>query len=152
MRRGTLETMRLGFPLVLLLAAGAGSAQEARLESEPALLVEVLVEDDRVKLGEIVRDGAHVPDVHGVPQHESLFFEALGEDGEVRYAGLIGDMCLLQRPPDPVPAGWKPSSTVADIIVIPESAGATELVIYRRVSDDPDTGRKVLSRTKVPAR
>lgn len=125
---------------ILLLALLAVAAHAEELAVERALIVTLTWEGDSISVDKIDRREAVVPAQRGFPQLLPKFFELRDKDGDVHYSGGLAD-------PRGMPHGAPPAGKVTKQLVLPDLEDARHLVILKRVSRDPETGRKVLLET-----
>lgn len=131
--------MRLVHAAVLLAALAAPVPAE---ETERAIVATVKW-DDR---GEVTIEGVEkkeltVPSQQGFPQLYTRFFElrSRDKDGDVYFSGPLHDDRRSYA------GGGAPPPFATYRVIVPDIDEAHHLVIIERVSDDPDTGRKVVA-------
>lgn len=142
---------------LVFIAVPCAYAAEQKDEPVPAYVIELKIDGDTVEVGEVQQAEFMVPPVEGTPQLQPLFYEALNGDGTVVHAGVLGKMCVHPESKAPsnsnAPAAPPESkdalTAIIDLIAIPVSTGAKELVVYKR-SEDAGKDRKELKRVPLP--
>lgn len=133
--------MRLALAAVLFAAFAAPMLAEGG--EERALVVTVQWDDKgEVAIEKVEKKEATIPTQLGFPQLWGRFFElrSKDKDGDVYFSGPLVDRQRLAHRGD----GPPPTSATYTLIV-PDLDEARHLVIVERISDDPDTGRKIVA-------
>lgn len=119
----------------------------------PMVRIELKFVENRIEVVSIRRIRSVPYGQYGVPQMAPLFYEIVGQEGEVFYAGeLMDPRFAFSASTDPTVSttgsSGKPPYKVpregTSVIKVPEVDGAREIRVYRRISDDPDSGRELL--------
>lgn len=121
--------------LCLSIAAALHAAEP--VEPERALIVTLKWEADTVTVDTVDRKEAPIPVQRGFGQLMPLFFELRSDDGDVYYSGGIKDPLIMPHSP-------KRLSSATSRLVLPDLPEARKLVIMKRISKDPDTGRALV--------
>lgn len=126
--------------LVLALALGA----PARAQS---LAVQFQFAGVGVSAGAVTPVATAAPQQFTNPEESGLFVEVLDAEGGVTYAAAVVDprgTCA-----GPVGGDTVAPTTSAAVEVVVPAADAAKVVLWRRTSDDPDTGRTALVRVSL---
>jgi hypothetical protein len=129
--------MRLIHAAVLFVALAAPAQAE---EAERALVVTVKWDDQgAVSIEGVEKKQLPVPSQQGFPQLYARFFELRSQDGDVYFSGPLHDNRRSYA------GGGERPPFATYTVVVPDLDEARHLVIVERVSDDPDTGRKIVA-------
>lgn len=122
--------------LCLALTAGTALA-EPPAQPERAIVITLKWEENSVTVEKKDRKEAIVPVSRGFGQLKPMFYELQSAEGDVYFSGSLED---------PLEAGHSgPRKTSATtVLTVPEIPEVKRLVIMKRTSHDPDTGRQEL--------
>lgn len=142
-----MRSRRVTLAVLLMLSSFVPLAAQGVEELQPAVLVLLHIKGDVVELVSKKDGEDFIRRQYGVPQMEPLFFEVFGAEGEVAYAADLADPSVVHTDGDAgeaPPPGEVAASEGNLSISIPTAIQPRRLVVYRRVSDDLENGRKVL--------
>jgi hypothetical protein len=145
--------MRGAWLLALVLASSV-LAQEGGITFTKVIRIKLSFSDGGIAMKGAERDEGFAYPQYGIPQFAPLFYEIVGTEQEVLYAGELGDprqQChAREQGPGvkPVPRPEPPKEATLEVTV-PDLEGASEIVVYRRTSDDPESGRTEKMRGKL---
>lgn len=131
--------MRLIHAAVLLAALAAPVPAE---EAERAIVATVHWDDKgEVSIEGVEKKELPVPSQQGFSQLYTRFFELRSQDrdGDVYFSGPLHDDRRSYA------GGGAPPPFATYTVIVPDIDEAHHLVIVERVSDDPDTGRKIVA-------
>lgn len=123
---------------VLTLTGPPCQAEPPDGPPERALVLTLKWDDTGVTVDKVDRREMPVPAQLGFPQLWSRFFELQNKDGDVCYSGPLVDPRMGKA------SGGPGAQGASQRLILPDMEDARHLVIYQRVSPDPDTGRKIV--------
>ena len=126
--------MRILLAVCLMASLCAALRAEPLAEPERAVIVTLKWEESQIDVDKVDRKEIIIPVQRGFGQLQPLFYELLSPDGDVYFCGGLVD-------PLSVPHSDKRLTTANVTLILPDLAEAKHLVIYRRISLDPKTGR-----------
>lgn len=149
--------------LLALVAGPGGLVAQGSGDNSPAIVVELKFSGETIEVVGKTDKEAFVPKQNGVPQMAPLWYEALGSNGEVVYADVLPDPRELRidsgdpAAPDATgetdgAAAKNPGTTVqleeANLSIAIPAGGRRpkDLVVYRRSSENSESGRTELLR------
>ena len=121
--------------LVAILGPVRCSAEPPQ-DGERAVVLTLSWDGTNLAVDKTDRRETAVPAQHGFPQLWNRFFELQNKDGDVCYAGPVALPQTVATGADAKPFTFQ--------LILPDLDEARHLVVYRRVSQDPDTGRKII--------
>ena len=125
------------FPFVLLVLAaltGPLGAQAPAPDAERAITFVVTWDENGPSVDNVQKKELPVPLQNGMPSLWSRFFELRDADGDVHYSGPLVDTRSRTAAP----------TAFVRRVTVPDLDDAHHLVIIERVSQDPDTARKIV--------
>lgn len=140
--------------LCALFFASSVLAQEGGITYTKVIRIQLSFSDGGIAFKGAEREEGFAYPQYGIPQFSPMFYEIVGAEQEVLYAGELGDprqRCYAKEDsPDakPAPRPEPPKEATLEITV-PDLEGASEIVVYRRTSDDPESGRTEKMRGKL---
>lgn len=128
--------MDMKWTWLLFLAVGVAMA-EPQAQPERAIILTLKWEENSISVEKKERKEAIVPVSRGFAALKPMFYELQSPEGDVHFSGSLED------PLEPGHSGPRKTSAIT-VLTLPDIPEARRLVITKRTSHDPDTGRQEL--------